>query len=741
MKEDPHNKEPEPSEELEFLDILREAFSAGKAGDEKKSGDTVIEPLRPKEKPVPASPEGAAPQPPEKKLHPRVKADPTSGLEILIGEQGMKAVLRGRDAKFFTSQTIIDELTKRKIISGIKLEAIRKVTSLVKTEGTWTGEEVIAEGVAPQSVESISSAIFSLKEGTTIDNPQWLIEGQELPLAGLVDFMAGGRKGVLEIPENLVARAVAVGEVLATIKDGGKSEPGFNIYGDMIEAGGSNLVPGENVKQNVQNGCYEAMIFGYLYISRSRISVLPPIKISRDEMSAYYVNIPQIGEKKIPSPIELNTNLMLMGVKSAFINTKNIGQLCARLEDGREVPSHVKIAAGVQPVDGVDSDFTLAIDIEKKAGAIKEDDTIDLKERNIITSVEEGEFLGEKKPATKGKEGWTILGKKIKSYTGVDSEIYIKGAITRTREPKSIRYYARKGGNFSFKGNTLILSDMFRVDGDVDYKTGNIEVKTGLAVTGSVLAGFSVKAGDNTTIGGTVENDATVLVKGDLKISNGIIGEKTRVVVLGNLQAKFIQDADVTVQGNIIIDSYIFGGKVRSGGTVTVRRSAGSRGGRIVGAKVSATREILCTAVGSESNQNTEVIIQKDPRLLAGLEKVRQEIVYCTENINKMMRTIQITSVNVTAIKELLDQVPPARRELYLQILDNLNKFIKHRKELQEEENAIEVTAADTLQKAAIRVIDKVYLGNTVRIGERGFKAKDDMGSSYFQLLNDKIIH
>ena len=156
---------------------------------------------------------------------------------------------------------------------------------------------------------------------------------------------------------------------------------------------------------------------------------------------------------------------------------------------------------------------------------------------------------------------------------------------------------------------------------------------------------------------------------------------------------------------------------------------------------VCATKEIVCTAVGTESNQATEVIIQKDPRLLAALEKVRKELVYCTENINKMMRTIQITSVDVSAIKELLESVPPPKRELYLQILDNLNKFIKHRKELQEEENAIEVTLVDTLQRANIRVTDKFFLGNTVRIGEKGFKAKDDMGPSYFKLVNDKIIH
>ena len=95
-------------------------------------------------------------------------------------------------------------------------------------------------------------------------------------------------------------------------------------------------------------------------------------------------------------------------------------------------------------------------------------------------------------------------------------------------------------------------------------ETGNISFKGDIFVKGNVISGYSIDCEGNLSIDGIVE-DAIINVSGDLVVSKGIAGHKgSKVFCGGGLVAKFIDNAEVRVKGNLEA-CFIWSGKKTSG--------------------------------------------------------------------------------------------------------------------------------------------------------------------------------
>jgi len=660
-------------------------------------------------------------------------------LRLEVAPDAMLVTLEGRNAKSFEAGVVVQELKRLGVTQGLDLDVLYRTVSLFKEAPVWNGRIVLARGEPPKNREEIVYPFIERQDSP--GEVDWLVEGENLPFGALLEIYDEEYLPKKEEIEGLRVKALGQGDVIATVKINEMPAPGFNVYGDVIAMTEPPLRPGKYIKKNELNGHYEAMIYGFLVISADVVSIKPAIKIAPNHMEAYFLNPPQVGERKIPLETDLKYGLILKGVKDQCVNKKKIKALCEAMKAGKALPPLVRIAKGLDPVNGEDAKFVHKLDLGKRAGAIREDESIDLKERNIVRGVEKGALLGEKILKVPGSAGVTIFGKKIRYVDGTDINILAKGPIKVIKKADRYLYYAKTNGNVSFRNNILTLTDTFRVDGNVDYATGNIDVTTGLVVTESVLAGFKVKAGGNTLIGGTVENGGSVFVDGDLEVGKGIIGEKTKVFVMGSLQAEFIQDAEVMVKGDIIISSYVFNGMVRAGGSIIVKKSASRRGGAVVGGVLCATKGVELSTIGSSANTVTTVAIQRDFELVGRLNKVLAEIQNCTATIAKMMRTVQIDDLNAETIKRLLASCPASKQEMIIKLLEHLNRFIKHRKGLYAKEEGIRKRIDIRLKKAKIHVKEKVNAGNKIQIGDIKRQIHDDTGRGSFQLDNDKIVY
>jgi hypothetical protein len=382
-------------------------------------------------------------------------------------------------------------------------------------------------------------------------------------------------------------------------------------------------------------------------------------------------------------------------------------------------------------------------DIEIKAGTVCEKDgSMDMKERNLVTSVAKNTLLARKMLLTKGVPGKTIYGTDVEAPDGADRDIVINdGVYEKLQDGGTICYYAKIDGNISYKKDNIAIMGAFGIEGNVDYSTGNIVVKTGLSVSGSVCQDFSIKTAGNTIINGSVETGAKVFVEGDLCVNGGIIGHSTKVVVIGNLQVGFVQDAEVVVKGDVVVNNYIYNGRVRSSGEIRIKKESGSLGGKIIGGYVCATTGIDVSTVGSSAIRNTIVALQADPVVLGQQQKLIEDIAYCDQNIAKMLRTLQLPTFDPGIIKAMLAKATPEKKALVIKILTTLQKFIKHRAEIIEKKKQLLTLVEQGLKNGTIRVSANFFEGSTAEIGTAKYVAQDDMGPAVFQLQEGKIIY
>ncbi len=696
--------------EDEFLQILEPDFTVEGEGEEEAAEEGVVQ----------APDEGA------------------EALVVAVSEDGMQAELRSRGQTVCSSADIFALLEQEGIVHGIDRAAVEVAASQIAERGRLPAPVVVARGTPPvprrRVVFTFLERVVDASGATTV----WMIDGTPL-FADLAGVFGIEDRRELHLLENVAVKAVARGEVLGRVEEVKDYRPGRTVYGAEVEADGWRPVLGDNVEFSEESGEYRARVYGYVHAEEEFLDVVEPIWIAPNKMVACYVNLPQIGRPVAPEYADISGALLRRHVKPNLLLSRRIHALCAKLAAGGRVPQTVAVARGRQPVPGRDAEFVLHVDIEVRAGTLRDDDSIDLRERNIVAAVAKDTLVAEKIEATKGTPGSDLFGGVLPAVDGKDYPLTVGKGVRQEDLGDRVRFWSDCDGNFTYRYATLSVARVFSVTGDVDYATGNVRVNTDLTIAGSVRPGFQVKADGNVEIKGMVESDVLVECSGNLKVEDGIIGAGTRIVVRGDLSARFLQDAEVLVGGDVVVGSYVYNSLVRAGGAISVRKATSSAG-KVVGGMLVASRGIECATVGSPTNRSTIVALQPAPELRAALRRLEDRLKECQEIMHKTMRTLGLDTVDPLSIRSRLAKVPSDKREMVTRLLVNLSALIKQKKALEQEKRELMERIEGELGKASIRVTSEFFQGNEVRIGQHRFVAPTDLGPSVFQLRDGHIV-
>jgi len=459
-----------------------------------------------------------------------------------------------------------------------------------------------------------------------------------------------------------------------------------------------------------------------------------------DNIEAIFIELPQSEPALRPKKEELRDLLLRLLVKEEYFHEETLTRLAHGPVSSRGSAAAIVIARGRPALAGTDAQFVLHVDIGQQAGEVSSDGTIDLRERRLVQSVRTGQLLAEKIPPGTGKPGCNLFGEEVAAPDGHDLEIEVGvGVRIETQESRTL-YYADSDGHLVCGDHFIAVSDILRIEGDVSYATGNIDTPKDLHISGSVCSGFRVKAGGDAIIAGTIDAGASVTVQGNLSVGKGILGAATKVVVFGQLSTLFIQEAQVIAKGDIRIGSYIFNASVRSAGRIVVQRQRAGRYGRVVGGLVCASKGIEASIVGSPANQTTLLSIEPDPERALELAKLTDEIQECTVKISKIMRTLGLETVDVPALRRVIDGAPPAKKKLFVQIVAGLGQLVKQKQELKGQEQTLKRALDRELRAAVIRIIKEVHQGSTIQIGTKRLQVPHDLGPTTFSLDEDERI-
>ncbi|HEX3045468.1 MAG TPA: FapA family protein [Bacillota bacterium] len=283
----------------------------------------------------------------------------------------------------------------------------------------------------------------------------------------------------------------------------------------------------------------------------------------------------------------------------------------------RRLVTQVLIAKGTPPIHGLNSDFHILyelIDLHKLyiEGLVEDQyHRVDYHKVKTVNSVEKGDFVAEKIPATPGANGMDIRGQVIPAVPGQDQEIKLgKNVIW---DDTGLKVYATSPGKPILINQRLNVLPVHEVKGNVNFLTGNIDFAGNLVVRGDVENGFNVKADGDIIIMGHVDG-ADITAGGKLSIKGKVFGmDRSKIECNGDFYAKEIERANLNCRGTVSIKEAIMHCQVIAENKVMVEGGKGW----IVGGTIQAGESVEASIIGSRLGTITEIEVSPSYRHFA----------------------------------------------------------------------------------------------------------------------------
>ncbi|NLB89218.1 MAG: DUF342 domain-containing protein [Syntrophomonadaceae bacterium] len=447
--------------------------------------------------------------------------------------------------------------------------------------------------------------------------------------------------------------------------------------------------------------------------------------LEKNKLKAYIELIPPIGEGK-PCTLEdakeaLAKNNIVEGIKESELR-----ELVSQKRWGQKI----LVAEGKPPVNGENAKIVFKFPLlsERIGPKIDEDGKANYHDLGLIYNVKMGQLLAEKIPATPGTPGIDVTGKVIPPKPGLDFRLP-KGKNTFSDDNDTM-VLAAIDGNVTIRDNRIVVDQVYELNGDVDFSSGNIDFVGDVVIHGNVNSGFKVHAEGDIQVNGFIEG-AEVVAKGNIFVRGGITtGNKGIVKAGGDLVARFVDNSRVEAGGDILIRKAIIQSVVKAGGSVRVR----DRKATILGGVIQASMEVESRVLGSQLATGTIVEVGVNPHYreeYQKLIKLRNELKKNVDNINHNLQVYQRSGVSP-------ENLTPKKRLMLIQMLD---KFKELRKELQEIEERV-LFLENEFQRgynAKVKVHDIVYPGVRITIGQSIYIVNDPIKYSSFVLDDGEV--
>ncbi|MFO7735635.1 MAG: FapA family protein [bacterium] len=397
----------------------------------------------------------------------------------------------------------------------------------------------------------------------------------------------------------------SIGEVIGSIDNVKNGSPGVDIFGEIIyppEQDISVLSRIDNITAKIEERTLISESDGHLVkTGDDSYAVFEKINIffDTDKMTAYAALC--TSEEVTPAEINrfLSENDVTYGIDS---NAVNLLAMRTKEIDSLVTTKKVPVARGKKFIETVPGYIDWKVNPEKEI-AFEEDEhgNINYKEVNIITSVKKGTVIAELHHPREGKQGVTVTGETLNPQPPKPVRLFSGKGVSN--EEKATVFVSETEGIVSCDGDTLSVLPLYKIEGDVDYETGNVSFEGSIEVKNDVLPGFDVSAEQGITVGGTAEG-ANIHAEDSIHVKGGIPGkEKGKVSAKKDIIARYVSECSVTTGNNLIVTSSITDSKIICYGSVICTA------GTIVGGKILSNRGIICKDIGSDIGVKTNITV------------------------------------------------------------------------------------------------------------------------------------
>lgn len=274
--------------------------------------------------------------------------------------------------------------------------------------------------------------------------------------------------------------------------------------------------------------------------------------------------------------------------------------------------------------------------------------------------------------------------------------------------PDEVSLYAAIDGILTkTERDKINVFPVYEVNGDVDYRTGNIDFVGTVVIRGNVLTGFRVRASGDIRIVGGIEG-ADIETDGSIEITEGILAGGKGVVKAGKtVKSSFIQEGNIIAGEDVIVSQSIMHSNVMAGRNVECMGAKGL----IVGGNIQAGEKISARIIGNSTSTATELAVGVNPELRQKLAQLRTEVRTLVINLDKTEKALALLDQLAAA-----GQLSTERLEMRAKLNATKKQNLETETQLKEELLEIEKTLEDT-QTACVEVKNAIYGGTKIVIG------------------------
>lgn len=513
---------------------------------------------------------------------------------------------------------------------------------------------------------------------------------------------------------------------------------GVDIYGEPIKSYSGNseiAILKEGISIDKKSGNIIALNTGILVIHHKSAKIVNvnidgdiKIDISEDGINAYltiYPASPQGNKLKITEVFEKLKSLgVVYGLKERVIEST------FKLLENNSIPmENVLIAKGDLPQEGENEKIKYLVNLSFSGKPhLDEHGRADYFKIHIFENVKTGQPLAKIIPSSPGTDGKDIYGKTVPAEPVKKCDL-APGNNVKIHSVKKNVFVSAINGHVYLKKNQLVVEKVFRIDGNVDFRTGNINFEGDVDIKGDVPSGFTVRASGNIVVGGTVE-DAFLRAEESIIIKGGFLGRGIGRVKAGkDVVVKHVMNQTIMAQNNIMIAGEAVDSKLYAGNEmfVEVKKSW------IIGGWAVAGKKIYANAIGNVSGVYTEIFCGTNHFIRKILDEIAIEITLLEEEaatIKEKMRHPEINDEDMKNDEEFMESLSIQLKAIKNKQDVKYNKLKLFRSSLKE----MNVDA-----QGEVGVKDTIYPGVVLHIGDLKYAVNDGMKQIIFYYSEDQI--
>ncbi|MBR8842422.1 MULTISPECIES: FapA family protein [Pseudoalteromonas] len=406
------------------------------------------------------------------------------------------------------------------------------------------------------------------------------------------------------------------------------------------------------------------------------------------------------------------------GYKQAYL--ENILRKQFELPPGEEASG--LIAQGRPPQDGQSAKLLPHVQTLKerlKQPRMREDGTVDMRDFGKLASVAPGDLLVTQKPATPGKEGFTVSGESIEAKPGESFQL-MAGEGTEINPNNPLELIATIAGCPSDIANGMRVDDVFTI-ADVTVKSGHVDFNGSVVVTHNVEPGMHVTAQGDITVLGTVES-GELIAGGHIEVRGGVIGHVDHQNNEQGLTCKLIAKGNIEIAhgqytylegDNIIINKQSNHCDIKAQKLIQVG-TGDHPSGKLIGGSIIDAQMVVAGEIGSESGAKMMIYLaRKGLKITQETDTLFKEVAATNDSLDQLQQAIEKAELVKDAAK---------KQQLKTKIGATQMHYCQQAEHLEQKLSQLDHDLHDLLDNTKLAANKALHSGVEIHIFDRVYK-------------------